>query len=192
MTAPSPPAGTLTLHEADLLQDGAFDEVVRGAHFVFHTASPFFIKAEEDAQKELIDPALKGTQVRFGGLLPLVSLWKRPPAATETCSIDLRHSFCEPFLVSTAGGADKPCWCESRRAPPGKHVVSRRDACDCGYCALQNVLGSVVKSKDTVRRIILTSSVAGAHHGSLRPLSSLTVLMTALLNPAAYYGLPAA
>jgi hypothetical protein len=46
-----------------LLQEGAFDEVVRDAHFVFHTASPFFIKAEKDAQKELIDPALKGTQV---------------------------------------------------------------------------------------------------------------------------------
>ena len=58
------PAGTLTLHEADLLQDGAFDDVVRGAHLVFHTASPFFIKAESDAQKELIDPALKGTQVK--------------------------------------------------------------------------------------------------------------------------------
>jgi len=63
LTAAPQPAGTLTLHEADLLQDGAFDEVVRGAHFVFHTASPFFIKAEEDAQRELIDPALKGTQV---------------------------------------------------------------------------------------------------------------------------------
>jgi hypothetical protein len=48
-----------------LLRDGAFDEVVRDAHFVFHTASPFFIKAEKDAQKELIDPALKGTQVRL-------------------------------------------------------------------------------------------------------------------------------
>ena len=63
LTAVLPLAGTLTLHEADLLQDGAFDEVVRGAHFVFHTASPFFIKAELDAQRELIDPALKGTQV---------------------------------------------------------------------------------------------------------------------------------
>ena len=66
-------AGTLTLHEADLLKEGAFDEVVRGAHFVFHTASPFFIKAEKDAQKELIDPALKGTQVSLRLPLPLHS-----------------------------------------------------------------------------------------------------------------------
>jgi hypothetical protein len=33
--------GTLTLHEADLLKEGSFDEVVKGAKYVFHTASPF-------------------------------------------------------------------------------------------------------------------------------------------------------
>ena len=58
-------AGTLTLHEAELLVDGSFDEVVKGSRIVFHTASPFFIKAEKDAQKELIEPALVGTQVQI-------------------------------------------------------------------------------------------------------------------------------
>ncbi len=33
--------GKLTLHEADLLKEGSFDEVVKGADYVFHTASPF-------------------------------------------------------------------------------------------------------------------------------------------------------
>ena len=33
--------GKLTLHAADLLKKGSFDKVVDGAHFVFHTASPF-------------------------------------------------------------------------------------------------------------------------------------------------------
>lgn len=37
-------AGTLELFEADLLTDGSFDEAVKGAHYVFHTASPFFIE----------------------------------------------------------------------------------------------------------------------------------------------------
>jgi nucleoside-diphosphate-sugar epimerase len=36
--------GKLTLHEADLLSDGSFDSVVKGADLVFHTASPFFIR----------------------------------------------------------------------------------------------------------------------------------------------------
>ena len=35
-------AGKLELHEADLLKEGSFDAAVKGAHFVFHTASPFF------------------------------------------------------------------------------------------------------------------------------------------------------
>ena len=35
-------SGKLELHEADLLKEGSFDAAVKGAHFVFHTASPFF------------------------------------------------------------------------------------------------------------------------------------------------------
>ena len=34
--------GKLTLHEADLLTPGSFDDIVKGADFVFHPASPFF------------------------------------------------------------------------------------------------------------------------------------------------------
>jgi nucleoside-diphosphate-sugar epimerase len=53
--------GTLTLYEADLLKEGSFDEVVKGSDFVFHAASPFF-NSPEDPQKELVDPAVKGTK----------------------------------------------------------------------------------------------------------------------------------
>ena len=52
--------GTLELFEADLLKAGDFDEVVRGADFVLHTASPFFTESS-DPQKDLIDPAVNGT-----------------------------------------------------------------------------------------------------------------------------------
>ncbi len=38
--------GRLTLHEADLLSEGSFTGIVQGADFVFHTASPFFIRYE--------------------------------------------------------------------------------------------------------------------------------------------------
>ncbi|KAL3160923.1 hypothetical protein ABBQ38_009315 [Trebouxia sp. C0009 RCD-2024] len=52
--------GKLTLHEADLLQKGSFDEIVKGADFVFHMASPF-LASWEDTQKDLVEPALNGT-----------------------------------------------------------------------------------------------------------------------------------
>ncbi len=54
--------GTLTLFPADLLDDGAFDEAMAGCEVVFHTASPFAIFKIKDAQRDLVDPAVKGTR----------------------------------------------------------------------------------------------------------------------------------
>ncbi len=54
--------GKLSLFKANLLQDGAFDAAMQGCELVIHTASPFVIKGLQDAQKELVDPAVKGTR----------------------------------------------------------------------------------------------------------------------------------
>lgn len=54
--------GYLELYEADLLQDGSFDQAMTNCEVVFHTASPFQIFGIKDPQKELVDPALKGTK----------------------------------------------------------------------------------------------------------------------------------
>lgn len=53
--------GRLELVEADLMQDGSFDDAVEGATYVFHTASPYIISGVQDPQKELVEPAVKGT-----------------------------------------------------------------------------------------------------------------------------------
>ena len=52
----------LTLFNADLFNNGDFDEAMKGCELVFHTASPFIIRGLNDPQAELIDPALKGTR----------------------------------------------------------------------------------------------------------------------------------
>lgn len=54
-------AGKLKLYEADLLKEGTFKEAMEDCELVIHTASPFKVNVK-DAQKELIDPALKGTR----------------------------------------------------------------------------------------------------------------------------------
>lgn len=54
-------SGTIKYFKADLLEDGSYDEAMAGCEVVLHTASPFTTKVK-DAQKELVDPALKGTQ----------------------------------------------------------------------------------------------------------------------------------
>eukprot|EP00050_Salpingoeca_kvevrii_P020682 m.101467 g.101467 ORF g.101467 m.101467 type:complete len:335 (+) comp8968_c0_seq2:66-1070(+) len=53
-------AERLKLFEADLLQDGAFDEALAGCTYVLHTASPFQRKI--GSPDELLKPAIRGTQ----------------------------------------------------------------------------------------------------------------------------------
>lgn len=53
--------GTIKYFKADLLDEGSYDEAMKGCELVFHTASPFINKVK-DPQRDLIDPALKGTQ----------------------------------------------------------------------------------------------------------------------------------
>ncbi|OUS27624.1 diaminohydroxyphosphoribosylaminopyrimidine deaminase [Gammaproteobacteria bacterium 45_16_T64] len=54
--------GQLTLFNADLFNEGEFDDAMLSCEYVFHTASPFIIRGLNDPQKELVDPALKGTR----------------------------------------------------------------------------------------------------------------------------------
>lgn len=53
--------GSLRFFEADLLQEGSFDAAMAGCSTVFHVASPFVIEVE-DAQKQLVEPAVNGTR----------------------------------------------------------------------------------------------------------------------------------
>lgn len=52
--------GTIKFFAADLLTPNAYTEAMQGCELVYHTASPFTIDVK-DPQKELIDPAVKGT-----------------------------------------------------------------------------------------------------------------------------------
>lgn len=54
-------AGNIRYFKSDLLSDGSYAEAMEGCELVFHTASPF-TTAVKDPQKELIDPAVKGTR----------------------------------------------------------------------------------------------------------------------------------
>jgi len=54
-------AQALTLFNADLLTLGAYDECCLNADYVMHVASPYVI-SPHDVVKELVEPAVKGTQ----------------------------------------------------------------------------------------------------------------------------------
>jgi nucleoside-diphosphate-sugar epimerase len=59
--------GKILYFKADLLTDGAYDAAMTGCELVFHTASPFTSKIK-DPQKDLVDPALKGTRNVLGSV----------------------------------------------------------------------------------------------------------------------------
>ena len=53
--------GDLKLFKADLLDAGSYAEAMAGCSIVFHTASPFTSNIK-DPQRDMVDPALKGTE----------------------------------------------------------------------------------------------------------------------------------
>lgn len=52
----------LKLFESDLLINGSFDEAIKNCDVVIHSASPYFLDRPKNIQKELIDPAVNGTE----------------------------------------------------------------------------------------------------------------------------------
>lgn len=54
-------SGELKFYKTDLLDQGSYAEAMTGCEVVFHTASPFTLEVA-DPQKELVEPALKGTE----------------------------------------------------------------------------------------------------------------------------------
>lgn len=59
LAADSP--GSIRFFKADLLDEGSYAEAMDNCELVYHTASPFTLDVK-DPQRELIDPALKGTR----------------------------------------------------------------------------------------------------------------------------------
>lgn len=53
--------GTIRYFKTDLLQKGSYEEAMQGCELVYHTASPF-TSTVKNPQKDLIDPAVKGTE----------------------------------------------------------------------------------------------------------------------------------
>lgn len=52
--------GDIKYFKADLLEEGSYADAMKGCDVVFHTASPFTSKIT-DPQRDLVDPAVKGT-----------------------------------------------------------------------------------------------------------------------------------
>uniref|UniRef100_A0A803MU04 NAD-dependent epimerase/dehydratase domain-containing protein n=2 Tax=Chenopodium quinoa TaxID=63459 RepID=A0A803MU04_CHEQI len=47
--------------KADLMEEGSFDEAIKGVDGVFHAAAPVLVRYDENVQENLIEPSINGT-----------------------------------------------------------------------------------------------------------------------------------
>jgi len=90
-------AERLELVSADLQAEGAYDAAVKDCEFVIHTASPFILTVK-DSQRDLVDPAVKGTtnvlaSCKKAGTVKRVVLTSSMAAVTD--EPDTKHVYTE-------------------------------------------------------------------------------------------------
>lgn len=87
--------GSIKYFKSDLLENGSYEEAMKGCELVYHTASPFVLDVK-DPQKDLIDPAVLGTQnvLETAGKTPSVKrvVVTSSCAAIYTDAIDCQHA----------------------------------------------------------------------------------------------------
>ena len=125
--------GTLELAKADLLTPGAFDRVVSGAGTVFHTASPFIMGKLEDAEAQLIKPAVTGTRNVLESVNKASSVEKvvltSSVAAVHGDAIELKKipsgRFNEDHWNTTSSPRHQPYMCSKTRAEKAAWEMQR-------------------------------------------------------------------
>ena len=54
--------GSIKFFKGDLVEDGSFEDAMKGCEIVFHTASPFTLDPKADPVKDIVEPAVNGTR----------------------------------------------------------------------------------------------------------------------------------
>ncbi|EIE24719.1 NAD(P)-binding protein [Coccomyxa subellipsoidea C-169] len=153
--------GVLTLHEADLLAEGSFDDVVKGADFVFHTASPF-IREVHDPQKDLVDPAVKGTRNVVQAAVKSKDTVKRIVVTSSFAAVVKSQKgpqngslFTEEDWNDESSLDDQPYRFSKTEAEKEAWAISKREGLDLVTINPTFVLGPVVSSRTDATSIIL-------------------------------------
>ncbi|KAK9079389.1 hypothetical protein SSX86_001060 [Deinandra increscens subsp. villosa] len=103
----------LHLFKADLLEDGSFDAAINGCEGVFHTASPF-LTATTDPQRELIEPALKGTLNVLGSCSKASSV-KRVVVTSSIAAVAFNSKPKTPEVVIDETWFSDPDFCKEMK-----------------------------------------------------------------------------
>ncbi|CAL9078308.1 unnamed protein product [Musa textilis] len=114
--------GRLTIFRADLSEEGSFDAAVSGCHYVFLVAAPVNMAAE-DAENELIKPAIRGTLNLLGSCVKAKTV-KRVVLTSSAASVSIN------VLEGTGMVLDEEAWSDltyltSEKPPSWGYAVSK-------------------------------------------------------------------
>lgn len=112
--------GSLTYFKADLLEDGSFDAAMQGVGTVFHTASPFIVQYD-DPQRDLVDPAVKGTQNVLGAASRTASVTR--VVLTSSCAAIF--SDINDVLAAPGGVLTEEVWNETSTLEDNPYSLSK-------------------------------------------------------------------
>lgn len=123
-------SGSLQLFQANLLTPHAFDEAMQGCEIVLHMASPFVVTNYKDAVKDIIEPAVIGTENVLNSVNQTESVKRvvvtSSIASTYGDAIDIRQTanneFDESHWNTTSSEAHQPY--------PYSKVMAERKAWD--------------------------------------------------------------
>lgn len=82
----------LVLYKAELLGENAYDEAVKGADYVIHTASPVSLDNVHDPYKQIVDPAVEGTYSILKSCAKITTV-KRVVYTSSTATVFYSHRF---------------------------------------------------------------------------------------------------
>lgn len=99
-------AGQIQFFEADLLKAESFDAAMQGCEVVIHTASPFVITKYKDAVKDIIEPAVNGTQ----NVLESVNRTASVKRVVVTSSIAATYGDAIEINDAPNHAFDESCW----------------------------------------------------------------------------------
>src|SRR5690606_37433163 len=120
--------GTLKLFQANLLSPGSFDAAMQGCEIVFHMASPFVVTDYKDAVKDIIEPAILGTE----NVLKSVNHTECVKRVIVTSSIASTYGDAIDILQTENNSFDESHWnstsSETHQPYPYSKVMAERKA----------------------------------------------------------------
>ncbi|WP_216934883.1 MULTISPECIES: aldehyde reductase [unclassified Acinetobacter] len=120
--------GSLKLFQANLLSPGSFAEAMQGCEIVFHMASPFVVTNYKDAVKDIVEPAVIGTE----NVLNTVNQTASVKRVIVTSSIASTYGDAIDILQTKTNRFDESHWnstsSETHQPYPYSKVAAERKA----------------------------------------------------------------